>query len=144
MITLHLTINNSVTNEITITEENSYTWNEHEYTVSGDYEQNFIAANGCDSVVTLHLTINTVGIDENEMSEINVYPVPANDMLNIEGEGIKSVTICDIVGKEIAEYKNDGDATMNISVDNFKSGSYMLVIKNENGNIITRRIAIMK
>ena len=144
LITLHLTINNSVTNEITITEENSYTWNEHEYTVSGDYEQNFIAANGCDSVVTLHLTINTVGINENEMSEINVYPVPANDMLNIEGEGIKSVTICDIVGKEIAEYNNDGKATMSISVDNFKSGSYLIVIKDENGNTITRRIAIMK
>ncbi len=144
IVTLNLTINNSVTNEITITEENSYTWNEHEYTVSGDYEQSFTAANGCDSVVTLHLTITTVGINENEMAEINVYPVPAKDMLNIEGEGIKSVTICDIVGKEIAEYNNDGETSMSISVDNFKSGSYLLVIKDENGNTITRRIAIMK
>lgn len=144
LITLHLTINNSETNEITQTAEDSYEWNGTEYTTSGDYVQTLSTVNNCDSVVTLHLTIITTGINENEMSEINVYPVPAKDMLNIEGEGIKSVTICDIVGKEIAEYKNDGDATMNISVDNFKSGSYMLVIKNENGNIITRRIAIMK
>ncbi len=144
LITLHLTINNSVTNEISQTAEDSYEWNGTEYTTSGDYVQTLSTVNNCDSVVTLHLTIITTGINENEMSEINVYPVPAKDMLNIEGEGIKSVTICDIVGKEIAEYKNDGDATMNISVDNFKSGSYMLVIKDENGNIITRQITIMK
>lgn len=144
LITLHLTINNSVTNEITQTAEDSFTWNNETYTVSGDYTQNLTTVNDCDSIVTLHLTITTTDINENEMSEINVYPVPAKDILNIEGEGIKSVTICDIVGKEIAEYKNDGEATMSISVDNYKSGSYMLVIKDENGNIITRRIAIMK
>lgn len=144
LITLHLTINNSVTNEITETAEDSFTWNNETYTVSGDYTQTLTAANDCDSVVTLHLTIITTGINENEMSEINVYPVPARDMINIEGEGIKSVKISDILGKEIAEYNNDGEATMSISVDNFKSGSYLLIIKDENGNTITRRIAIMK
>lgn len=144
LITLHLTINNSVTNEITQTAEDSYEWNGTEYTTSGDYVQTLSTVNNCDSVVTLHLTIITTGINENEMSEINVYPVPAKDMLNIEGEGIKSVKISDILGKEIAEYINDGEATMSISVDNLKSGSYLLVIKDENGNAITRRIAIMK
>ena len=144
LITLHLTINNSVTNEITEEAEDSFTWNGTEYNTSGDYVQNLVAANGCDSIVTLHLTINTVGIEGNEMSEINVYPVPAKDMLNIEGENIKSVTICDIVGKEIAEYNNAGEAKMSISVDNLKSGSYLLVIKEENGNLVTRRITIMK
>ena len=37
---------------------NSYTWNGHNYFQSGDYGQTFSTANGCDSVVTLHLTIN--------------------------------------------------------------------------------------
>ncbi|MBR5982265.1 MAG: T9SS type A sorting domain-containing protein [Bacteroidales bacterium] len=144
LITLHLTINNSVTNEITETAEDSFSWNNETYTTSGNYVQTLTAANDCDSVVTLHLTITTVGIDENEMSEINVYPIPAKDVINIEGEGIKSVKVCDIVGKEIAEYNNDSEATMSISVDKFKSGSYLLVIKDENGNTVTRRISIMK
>ena len=144
LITLHLTINNSVTNEITETAEDSFTWNNETYTESGDYVQTLATVNDCDSVVTLHLTIITTGINENEMSEINVYPVPARDIINIEGEGIKSITICDIVGKEIAEYNNAGEAKMSISVDNLKSGSYMLVIKNENGDSVTRRITIMK
>jgi len=36
----------------------NYQWNGEEYTVSGDYVQMLAAANGCDSIVTLHLTIN--------------------------------------------------------------------------------------
>ena len=35
-----------------------YTWNGVRYTVSGDYEQTFTTANGCDSIVTLHLTVH--------------------------------------------------------------------------------------
>ena len=35
-----------------------FTWNGQTYTQSGDYVQTFQGANGCDSVVTLHLTVN--------------------------------------------------------------------------------------
>ena len=144
LITLHLTINNSVTNEINQTADNSFTWNEQEYTVSGDYEQSFTATNGCDSIVTLHLTINTTGINEVETSKINVYPIPAKDRISIEGKDIKSVTICDIAGKEIAEYKNNGENTMTINTDMLESGNYMLIIKANNGNSVTQRVVIMR
>ncbi len=36
----------------------SYAWNGKTYTTSGDYTYTTTAANGCDSIVTLHLTIN--------------------------------------------------------------------------------------
>jgi len=144
IVTLHLTINNSVTNEITETAVNSFTWNEEEYTVSGDYTQTFVAANGCDSVVTLHLTINTTGINENEIAKINVYPNPAKDRINIEGAEIKSVSVCDIAGREIAEYKNNGENTMNISTEMLESGNYMLIIRKNDGSTITQRVVIMK
>ena len=58
IVTLHLTINHAVENEIEATECVSYTWNEQTYELSGDYTQTFTAANNCDSIVTLHLTIN--------------------------------------------------------------------------------------
>lgn len=38
---------------------NSYIWNGSTYTASGDYSSNFIATNGCDSVVTMHLIIHS-------------------------------------------------------------------------------------
>lgn len=37
----------------------SYIWNGAEYTQSGDYEQAFSSSTGCDSIVTLHLFIES-------------------------------------------------------------------------------------
>ena len=42
---------------------NSYEWNGSTYTESGDYSMTFTAANGCDSMVTLHLTFTCTSID---------------------------------------------------------------------------------
>ena len=38
--------------------DGTYTWHGQTYSQSGDYVQHFVAANGCDSTVTLHLTIH--------------------------------------------------------------------------------------
>ncbi|MDY6348544.1 MAG: C10 family peptidase, partial [Bacteroidales bacterium] len=65
VVTLHLIINNSVTEttEQTIcSSELPYTWRDTIFgagSESGDYMFTKTAANGCDSVVTLQLTINT-------------------------------------------------------------------------------------
>ncbi len=58
IVTLHLTINNHVEEEITEIACDEYKWNDQTYTASGDYIKKFTAVNGCDSIVTLHLTIN--------------------------------------------------------------------------------------
>ncbi len=44
--------------------EGSYTWNSETYTTSGDYEQTFPMASGCDSIVTLHLTITEPVVEQ--------------------------------------------------------------------------------
>ncbi len=46
-----------ILHEFTVSATNSYEWNGITYEESGDYTQEFIAPNGCDSTVTLHLTI---------------------------------------------------------------------------------------
>ena len=55
--TLTLNVNASITKDINITACDSYTWNGQTYTQSGEYVYTTVAANGCDSIVTLHLTI---------------------------------------------------------------------------------------
>nr|MCR4737768.1 choice-of-anchor J domain-containing protein [Bacteroidales bacterium] len=59
----------TVYGEFSDTTCDSYTWNDQSYTRSGDYSQSFALANGCDSIVTLHLTVN--------------YSVTANEYLTI-------------------------------------------------------------
>ena len=75
----------SVTNSITATAEAEYTWNGQTYTATGDYTQSFIAANGCDSIVTLHLTI-TGG---QQVQHYNIFVISSNSAYGtVTGTGV--------------------------------------------------------
>ena len=54
-----IVVNSPSSYEFSITSETPYTWNGVTYNQSGDYTQTFTNVGGCDSVVTLHLTINS-------------------------------------------------------------------------------------
>lgn len=61
VLTLHLTVNYSATSDTTATACDMFVWYGHMgYDVSGDYEHRWwnVTADGCDSILTLHLTIN--------------------------------------------------------------------------------------
>ena len=58
VVTLNLTINNSVATNDSIIACDSFTWNGTTYTTSGIYTQTLQTINGCDSVVTMDITIN--------------------------------------------------------------------------------------
>ncbi len=65
VVTLHFTLLSPSTGDTTAVECDQFIWYEYTCTASGDYVHTFIGGNavGCDSVVTLHLTLNksTVG-----------------------------------------------------------------------------------
>lgn len=64
--------------------DSCYTWNGESYCQSGDYTQTLQTIHGCDSVVTLHLTI-TVGIDNHDLTaSMTVYPNPTNGVVNVQ------------------------------------------------------------
>ena len=66
-----------------VTEEPCYSWNNIDYCESGTYTQTLQTVHGCDSVVTMHLTI-TVGIDDHNLgASMTVYPNPTNDIINV-------------------------------------------------------------
>ncbi len=79
IVTINLTINNSVTTAPqTLSECNSYTsaWGTV-YTQSGTYSNNYTAANGCDSIVTINLTINnSITTAPQSVSSCNTYASP--------------------------------------------------------------------
>lgn len=56
-LTLRLMVKSPVAELVEATACGSYTWNGVTYYESGEYTQTFTAANGCDSVVTLQLTL---------------------------------------------------------------------------------------
>jgi hypothetical protein len=62
--TVVLTVLENAVSTLTQTALDSYTLNGQTYTQSGTYTQTVPAANGCDSTITLNLTLNFTGMDE--------------------------------------------------------------------------------
>ncbi|MDO5341473.1 MAG: thiol protease/hemagglutinin PrtT [Bacteroidia bacterium] len=85
-------------------------------------------------------------VDENNLSEISIYPNPARDFVNIEipenhGE-IREMSLFDITGKLVrSENIENQSRTYTVSLDDMQSGSYImkLVLKDE---IITKKIIV--
>ena len=86
--TVVVTVLENAVSTLTQTALDSYTLNGQTYTQSGTYTQTLIAANGCDSTITLNLTLNFTGMDE-------------------LGTGAKKlVKITDLNGKAMSRRKN--------------------------------------
>ena len=86
--TVVVTVLENAVSTLTQTALDSYTLNGQTYTQSGTYTQTVPAANGCDSTITLNLTLNFTGLDE-------------------LGTGAKKlVKITDLTGKIIPRRKN--------------------------------------
>jgi gliding motility-associated-like protein len=63
IVTLNLSVNNDITNTVNTTVCSSqlpYNWNGQNYNAAGTYTATFISASGCDSIITLNLSVNNV------------------------------------------------------------------------------------
>ncbi len=62
----------------------AFTLNGQTYTQSGTYTQTIPAANGCDSIITLNLTLNFTGIGDQEAEPLTIYPNPTTKHITID------------------------------------------------------------
>jgi hypothetical protein len=98
-ITLNLTINNSTTASVPVTTCNTYTWpiNGQTYTTSGAYTATISNAVGCDSVITLNLTINTPTSATVNHTACQTYTWPINGQ-TYTTSGTYTATIANAAG----------------------------------------------
>ena len=95
---LNLKVNDSEFTEETVLVCDSYEWNGKTYTESGEYTYTTTTANGCDSIVTLHLTINKSEIGATEYATIchgETYTWNGQTYLT---EGEYSITLSNVLG----------------------------------------------
>lgn len=85
-----------------------------------------------------------LGTDEMETTlDYSVYPNPANEVLTISiSENNTSISIFDIVGKNVAEMKLI-NGTNSLNIENLNAGVYFYSIK-RNGNIIETKKLIVQ
>jgi hypothetical protein len=134
-ITLNLTISQPTSSSQTQSAIDSYTWpvNGQTYTESGIYSATIPNAAGCDSTITLNLTLGFSGIMENEVSKIIIYPNPTENFVSIEvSEELiyERYILLDFYGRIILEgkfsaYKN------NIDMSKLSKGTYLLKVNDQ-------------
>ena len=133
---LHLVINYSTHDTIYQTARNSYWWNGTTYTESGEYHYEDFTAEGCDSVVTLMLTIiHEQGVMQVEsLDDIVVYPNPTTGGVTISTDDVIKVEVYDFLGRMAAVYTT----TNHVDLSALPSGSYTMRITLPQGSTIRR------
>ena len=114
-MTLNLTINNSKTGTDNQTSCNSYDWNGTVYTSSGSYTQTLQTTAGCDSVVTLTLTINSKTGTDNQTSCDSYTWIDGNTYTSSNNTATHTLT-ANTVGC-------DSVVTLNLTINNSKTGT---------------------
>lgn len=78
----------------------------------------------------------TLGTEEHEMVEMNVYPNPTTKFINISVQDqIEKVTVFDITGKAIFETEDKS-----FSVEGFADGVYLLTVETVKGKVVRKFI----
>jgi hypothetical protein len=126
-------VNNTSSSTLTETALDSYTLNGQTYTQSGTYSQVIPNAAGCDSTITLNLTLNFTGIDEMNDFAVSIYPNPSRDVLYIhsETELFSSFELIDNQGRIVLSDKLKGGQT-SVNLEAIAPGNYYLKIEERN------------
>lgn len=77
-----------------------------------------------------------LSVSDNQLTDIKMYPNPANDFIEIESENnIKNITIYNIAGKTIRVLKSNNSNKTRIDVTNLKAGLYYVKVSSEKGSV---------
>jgi hypothetical protein len=139
--TVFVSVNEATSNTITASAIDSYTLNGQTYTASGTYSQVLTNTAGCDSLLTLNLTLDFTGLDENVGAALSVYPNPAQDIifLNVDPALIGSnILICDAFGRILLESTLQKEETR-LDLREFATGTYLIKVGSQ-----TKRVEILR
>jgi len=97
--------------------------------------------NGISAIIALKAgttSVNDLTVDLN----VNVYPNPATDFVNIQTNfEIKSLKVVNYVGQVVFD-QNIGQVNYQINTSNFGTGMYFVQIETNDGTVVTKRLTI--
>ena len=123
IVSLSLTVNPSYNYTITATINAGETYTENGFNESeaGTYVQNHQTILGCDSTITLVLTINSSLADVEEDQTLSFYPNPTKGELTFD-RLVERIEIIDLAGKTVGVYENKKQ----LNIEALPSGAYYL------------------
>ena len=143
IVTLNLTVNPTynITIDASINEGETYEENGFNVSEAGTYVHTLQAENGCDSVITLNLTVNSSLNDVVANAiEVSLYPNPAKSFVTLEFEALKENTllqILDLNGRKVRTFDlKAGIETLQIDLGDLPKGIYTIAIGNTTKKLI--------
>ena len=143
IVTLTLTVNPTynITIDASINEGETYEENGFSESEAGTYVHTLQSEFGCDSVITLNLTVNSSLNDVVANAiEVSLYPNPARAYTMLKVEGLKEQTpvyLFDIQGRKLKEYiMNIGQETLQIDLGDLPKGLYTVILGNTTKKLI--------
>ena len=78
----------------------------------------------------------TVGLEENNALDVELYPNPVNNVLTVKGDNIVKVAIFNALGQEVVAVENRNE----IDVTSLNNGLYFVRVTDVNGNVSVNKI----
>lgn len=124
---------------VNIHEGEVYEWNDNSYTRSGDYTERFSDQYGCDSIATLHLYVQGLGLDRPVASKLILEPNPVGRQarFHIHADDIVRVEIVSATGAMVARY----DCAPDYEAPH-EPGIYFVRTVSRNGTVNTEKLIV--
>ena len=143
IVTLTLTVNPTynITIDASINEGEMYEENGFSESEAGTYVHTLQSEFGCDSVITLNLTVNSSLNDVVANAiEVRLYPNPAKSFVTLEFEALKENTllqILDLNGRRVRTLDlKAGIETLRIDLGDLPKGVYTIMVGNATKKLI--------
>ncbi len=71
---------------------------------------------------------------------ISIFPNPTNDAVTVSSTQpiISNIQVIDVNGKKLGEYNYNNSSSVNISLNNFPPGTYLLRVNNSTSKVVTK------
>lgn len=102
----------------------------------GSYDSELYVVSSLGEQVVPIIYNGSVGLEENDMASVEMYPNPMKDVLYVEGDGVVNVTIFNSVGQQVLYIENRKD----IDVSSLSEGLYFVRITDGRGNVAVKKI----
>ena len=95
---------------------------------------------GCDSIVTLYLTLSNTGNPVPAAAiDLKIYPNPTTKNVTVEGSGIYEVELYDAVSRRLSQF-SILNSQLSIDLEGYPAGAYYLRIRTDHGTVIKKVI----
>jgi len=122
------------------------------YSASGIYIDEFVTSLGCDSLRILELSILPFDDSQclsniNKLNElqVNVYPIPVDDMLQVENNSKLEITkyeIIDVHGRKIKSAEVEG--SFQIQTSDLPTNLYTLILMSGEESVYQRKVVVAR